>query len=298
MSRVLPIAVVQDSPRSSTEPVHRFGESVETLIRAFPQTRLVVYPELHLFGDAATHAELNASAETLDGPRIGALAQLAGDLGVWLVPGSVCERGPAGQLFNTAVALSPQGQLAASYRKVFPWRPYEPFDAGDRFVTFDMPGIGRAGFSICYDAWFPEVTRHLAWMGAEVVLNVVKTTTCDRAQEVVLARANAIVNQVFVVSVNCAGPTGTGQSLIVDPEGLVRTSAAQADRTVLTDVLDMDHVARVRKYGTAGLTRPWQQFLPGDQPLALPLYGGQNTPEVWNTATVPEHGEPRQADES
>ncbi|UQN08320.1 carbon-nitrogen hydrolase family protein [Deinococcus sp. QL22] len=281
MSRVLPIAVVQDAPRLPTEPLQKFSESVETLVRSFPQTQLLIYPELHLFGNAPGHAELNASAESLDGPRINTLAQLAGDLDVWLVPGSVCERGPAGQLFNTAVAFSPQGQLAASYRKVFPWRPYEPFDPGDRFVTFEMPGIGTAGFSICYDAWFPEVTRHLAWMGAEVVLNVVKTTTCDRAQEVVVARANAIVNQVFVVSVNCAGPTGTGQSVIVDPEGLVRASASGADCTVLTDVLDMEHVGRVRKYGTVGLTRPWSQFQPGDAPLRLPLYGGQITPERW-----------------
>ncbi|MDB5046150.1 MAG: carbon-nitrogen hydrolase family protein [Deinococcus sp.] len=284
MSRVLPIAVVQDAPRVFTEPLQPFSESVAALVRSFPQTRLLVYPELHLYGDAPGHAELNANAEALNGPRINALAQLAGDLGVWLVPGSVCERGPAGQLFNTAVALSPEGQLVAFYRKVFPWRPYEPFDPGDRFVTFEMPGIGTAGFSICYDAWFPEVTRHLAWMGAEVVLNLVKTTTCDRAQEVVLARANAIVNQVFVVSVNCAGPVGTGQSLIVDPEGLVRASASGSDATVLTDVLDMEHVARVRQYGTAGLTRPWSQFQPGDAALALPLYGGSIEPQRWNPA--------------
>jgi len=230
-------------------------------MRSFPQTRLVVYPELHLFGGAGPE-EWRSNAEPLDGPRIRVLAQLAGDLGVWLVPGSVCERGPDGQLFNTAVVLSPEGQLAAWYRKIFPWRPYEPFDPGDRFVTFDLQGIGRAGFSICYDAWFPEVTRHLAWLGAEVVLNLVKTTTCDRTQEVVLARANAIVNQVFMVSVNCAGPVGTGQSLIVDPEGLVRASTG-SEATVLTDVLDLGHVARARRYGTAGLTRPWRQFQMG-----------------------------------
>ena len=281
MPRVLPIAVVQASPRLSTEPVQRFGESVEALHRSFPQTRLLIYPELHLFGDAPTHAELNASAEALNGPRVRALAQLAGDLGVWLVPGSVCERGPQGQLFNTALAFSPGGELVASYRKVFPWRPYEPFDPGDRFVTFDVPGVGRAGLSVCYDAWFPEVTRHLAWMGAEVVLNLVKTTTCDRAQEVVLARANAIVNQVFMVSVNCAGPTGTGQSVIVDPEGLVRAAAVGAEPTVLTDVLDFGHVARVREYGTVGLTRPWSQFQPGDAPVKLPLYGGRIEPQRW-----------------
>ncbi|MFC4454278.1 carbon-nitrogen hydrolase family protein [Deinococcus sonorensis] len=282
MSRVLPIAVVQDAPRSPDEPLSQFTAAVEAMVRSFPQTRLLVYPELHLFGDEVAREALDARAEPLDGTRLQTLAQLAGDLDVWLVPGSVCERGPQGQLFNTAVALSPAGQLAASYRKVFPWRPYEPFEAGDRFVTFDLPGIGRAGFSICFDAWFPEVTRHLAWMGAEVVLNLVRTTTCDRAQELVLARANAIVNQVFVVSVNCAGPLGTGLSVIVDPEGLVRTATSGADRAVLTDVLDLEHVTRVRQYGTAGLTRMWAQFSPGDPPLALPLYSGQLDPERWS----------------
>ena len=44
-----------------------------------------------------------------------------------------------------------------------------------------------------------------------------------------LARANAITNQVFVVSVNCAGPTGQGRSIIVDPEGRVITEAPTAE---------------------------------------------------------------------
>jgi predicted amidohydrolase len=282
MFKVLPIAVVQAQPQKITEPLSSFAEHAQSLLKSFPQTRMIVYPELHLF-----HADLNKQAllevaEPLGGARVSALRELAADLGVWLIPGSVCELGANGELFNTALALSPEGQLVASYRKVFPWRPYEPFDAGDRFVTFEMPGIGKAGFSICYDAWFPEVTRHIAWMGAEVVLNLVKTTTCDRTQEIVLARANAIVNQVFVVSVNCAGPIGTGQSLIVDPEGLVRTATAGTEVTVLTDVLDFEHVARVRKYGTAGLTRVWDQFRPGDQPLHMPIYAGRIDPRTWN----------------
>jgi predicted amidohydrolase len=283
MSRVLSIAVVQAQPQNINEPLICFAEHAQSLLKSFPQTRMIVYPELHLFHTDLNKQALLEVAEPLDGPRISALRELAADLGVWLIPGSVCELGAGGELFNTALALSPEGALVASYRKIFPWRPYEPFDAGDRFVTFEMPGIGRAGFSICYDAWFPEVTRHLAWMGAEVVLNLVKTTTCDRTQEIVLARANAIVNQVFVVSINCAGPIGTGQSLIVDPEGLVRTATVGTEATVLTDVLDLEHVARVRKYGTAGLTRVWDQFLPEDQPLELPLYGGRIDPRTWNS---------------
>lgn len=292
MSRPLPVAVVQAEPVSAEAPLDGFAVDVEAVLVDFPQTRLALYPELHLCGtdvpSVEKEAALKSAAEPLTGPRCRRLAELAGDLGIWLVPGSVCERGEDGLLYNTAVAFSPEGQLVASYRKVFPWRPYEPYEPGDRFVVFDLPGTGRMGLSICYDSWFPETTRHLAWMGAEVVLNLVKTTTADRTQELVLARANAIVNQVFVISVNSAGPVGRGQSLVVDPEGAVRVAAVSENPTVLTDVLDLDHVQRARTYGTAGLNRMWDQLRPGDRPIELPLYQGRMDPSSWNTSP-PDH---------
>ncbi|GAA2907946.1 hypothetical protein GCM10010517_74380 [Streptosporangium fragile] len=286
MSRPLPVTLAQAAPHPIGEGVTGFARDVEDLVARFPGSRLVVFPELHLHGTHARpderDAELEASAEPLDGPRSKALAELAGDLKIWLVPGTVCERGTDGALYNTALALSPEGRIAAWYRKVFPWRPYEPYRPGDRFVVFDIPEAGRVGFAICYDVWFPEVTRHLAWMGAEVVVNPVMTTTSDRAQELVLVRANAIMNQVHVVSVNAAGPVGTGRSLVVDPEGRVRVEAGEA-ATVLTDVLDLDDVTRVRRYGTAGLNRVWAQFAETDAPLDLPLYRGRIDPSHWNT---------------
>ncbi|MFJ6749379.1 MULTISPECIES: carbon-nitrogen hydrolase family protein [unclassified Streptomyces] len=289
MSRPLPVALVQAPPRPAAAPVSGaagFAGEVEAVLRQHPQTRLAVFPELHLCGvDPAEDSEpqLQDAAQPLSGRRVTELAELAGDLGIWLVPGSVCERGPGGELFNTAPVFSPEGKLVASYRKIFPWRPREPYAPGDRFVVVDLPGTGRIGLSICYDAWFPEVARHLAWMGAEVIVNPVLTSTADRAQELVLARANAIVNQVFVVSVNTAGPVGTGRSLVVDPEGLVRTEAPGDGTTVLTDVLDLDHVTRVRTYGTAGLSRMWDQFADTDAPLELPLYDGRIDPRRWRS---------------
>jgi predicted amidohydrolase len=142
------------------------------------------------------------------------------------------------------------------------------------------------GLTICYDAWFPEISRHLAWMGADLILNVVQTPTVDREQEVVLARANAITNQVFVASLNGAGPTAVGRSLLVDPEGRVRTSSVAAEQVVLTDVLDLTEARRVREYGTAGLNRLWNQFQPGDASLDLPLYAGRIDPETWASGSA------------
>ncbi len=57
MSRVLPIAVVQAQPQKIDEPLSSFSEHAQSLLKSFPQTRMIVYPELHLF-----HADLNKQA--------------------------------------------------------------------------------------------------------------------------------------------------------------------------------------------------------------------------------------------
>lgn len=288
MARPLPLLLMQAPPRSPATAVDELRHELTGLLADFPATRLVMYPEYNMCavsgdpeGRRKTYETL---AEPLDGPRVTALRAIARDTGVWLIPGTVPERGEDGGLYNTAVVIAPNGEVAASYRKIFPWRPFEPWKPGGSFVVFDMPDVGRIGLAICYDIWYPEVTRQLAWMGAEVVLFPAQTSTCDRAQELVLARANAIVNQVFVVSLNAAAPGGAGQSIVVDPEGLVRTQAPSEASAILTDVIDLDEVTRVRTYGTCGLDRMWSHFHPDDAVLDLPVYGGAIDPLTWNPA--------------
>ncbi|MBM6621932.1 carbon-nitrogen hydrolase family protein [Micrococcaceae bacterium RIT802] len=292
MTSTLPLVAAQAAPRQIGEPLTAFAAEVADALEARPDARLVVFPELHLFGDGSPDRQrtvaLQAAAEPLDGEFVAGLRAIARDLGIWLVPGSICERGPAGELFNTELVLSPTGEIAGSYRKIFPWRPHEPYDPGSAFATADLDQT-RVGLNICYDAWYPETTRQLAWMGAEVILNVVKTTTPDREQELVLARANAIVNQVFMVSVNCAGPVGKGRSIIVGPEGEVIAEAADAEPELLTAELDLSAVARVREHGTAGVNRMWSQFRPGEAPIHLPVYDGRIDPATW----TPQHRSPR-----
>jgi predicted amidohydrolase len=72
------------------------------------------------------------------------------------------------------------GARRRRYRNLFPWQPQEGCSRGDEFVTFDAPGVGRIGLSICYDGSFPETCRQLAWLGAEVVLQPSLTTTTRR----------------------------------------------------------------------------------------------------------------------
>jgi predicted amidohydrolase len=282
---MLSVALAQYSPITGADPVGQLHAQAAEIRSGATDVDLIVFPEIHLCGDCDNAPDpnewLRAAAEPLDGPRIRALSAVAAELGVWLIPGSVPERGDDGGVYNTEVVFDPQGTLFASYRKVFPWRPYEAWSSGHEFTVFDMPGAGRAGLSICYDAWFPESTRSIAWLGAEFVVNVVKTIGADRRQERILAQANAIVNQVFMLSVNAAGPVGTGGTIVCDPEGTVIGDLPTAEAGVLRVDIDLDLVRRVRELGTEGYNRMWSQMAPDDPVIDLPIYQGRIDPTRW-----------------
>lgn len=278
--RTLSIAALQVAP-ASRDPegtLELLGRRLAGVRATVPDVQLVLAPELHLSAQPGLLEEQAEYPDRAAVPIPGALTEelgvLAAQHGVWLVPGTVFERAADGRLHNTALAFSPGGELVARYRKVFPWQPHEECAPGDSFVTFDIPGVGRVGLAICYDGNFPEVFRQLAWMGAEVVLQPTLTTTSDRAAELVLARANAIANQLFVVNLNAAAPAGLGRSLVVDPEGLVRVEAGEGE-VLLTDVIDLDAVSRAREHGLAGVSRMWEQFLRAGPNVELPVYGGR-----------------------
>jgi predicted amidohydrolase len=285
VGRLLSVALAQYAPLTGPDPVAQLRGQGAQILSESPDLGMIVFPEIHLCGDADTaddaNAWLKAAAEPLDGPRVEELARIAAELGVWLVPGSVPELDDDGRVYNTEVVLNPQGELVASYRKVFPWRPYEAWSSGHEFVVFDMPGIGRGGLSICYDAWFPESTRSVAWLGAEFVVNVVKTIGSDRKQERVLACANAIVNQVFMLSVNAAGPVGAGGSIVSDPEGTVIADLPTTEPGLIRLDIDIDQVTKVREVGTEGFNRMWSQMDPDDPIIDLPIYQGRIDPNRW-----------------
>ena len=154
------------------------------------------------------------------------------------------------KLYNTSLVISPEGEIAAKYRKMFPWLPYEAGTTpGDQFCVFDIPNVGRFGLCICYDMWFPEVSRQLAWMGAEVIIQPTLTPTSDRELELVMARANGLFNQCYFVSINGIGEWGGGRSTIIDPDGRILQEAS-TNQTFITELIDLDHTARTREYGT------------------------------------------------
>lgn len=256
--------------------VEKMAGFVRQVARGIPWIDMVVFHELAApgvmqFGEPPSPRYLARLRQTIPGPLSDRLCALARKEQRWLLPGTLHEY-EDGHLFNTAIVISPEGEIVAKYRKLFPWYPFEAeFTAGKDFCVFDITGVGKFGLSICYDMWFPETVRTLAWMGAEVILHPTLTTSADRELELVLGQSHAITNQCYFVDVNGVGLWGGGFSQVVDPDGRV-TQRVTGHETVMTEMLDLDRVTRAREFGTLGLTQTLKHLR--DSRVEFPQYQG------------------------
>ena len=285
MSRIIGVVAAQVAPVpfDLEATFSKFEREVRLMARTVPDFKLFVFPELYLtalgsFGDDYPPGWMEQVAESIPGPATDRIGRLAIETGRWIAAGSIFER-DGDAIYNTAIVVGPDGGIAARYRKVFPWRPYELTTPGDTFVTFDIPSVGRFGLAICYDGWFPEAMRTLAWMGAEVIIQPTYTRTVDREQEIAIARANAIVNQLYIVNPNIGKLFGTGRSLIVDPEGRTMATGGSGEE-FLTQILDLDLVTATREYGTGGMVQVWKQLRDLPPPAFPPYVEGFGAGEV------------------
>jgi len=218
--------VIADPLRNRDLAVRLIRESLDL------GAEVIVLPELMTTGYHLTPEEARTLAEAASGPSISAWSEALRDTDA-IVIGGFCELGPHGEIFNSAAVVSSAGVLAV-YRKTHLWdQEHRLFEVGtDSPPVIETPR-GRIGVAICYDLFFPELTRGLALSGAELL--VVPTNSPwpgERApgapgdQEGIghaIARSAAYVNRVFVaVSDRHGDERGrhwTSRSSIIDPEG-------------------------------------------------------------------------------
>jgi len=253
----------------------------------FPWVQMVLFSELAAFGPAPKHAQL------LPGPAEQAFCAMAARHQIWLIPGSLFDRAADG-IYNTAPVIGPTGAVIARYRKMFPFQPYEiGIRPGTDFVVFDIPQVGRFGVSICYDMWFPETTRQLAALGAEVILHPTMTDTIDRDVELPIARANAAINQCYFFDINGIGDGGTGRSIIVGPSGHVLHEAGAGPEFIPVEI-DLDRVRRERERGIRGLGQTLKTFR--DRPVDFPVYQRSAPTEAYLQSLGPVEKQGRRTD--
>ncbi len=262
------IAVLQlEIARGDNQAALRF--EIESVMARFPWVRMVVLGELSAFGSGTERAEPRA------GPLELSFCRIAKMLGIWLVPGSFYVREGDG-IYNLSPVINPAGEVVARHRKLFPFLPYETGVAsGSSCTVFDVPNVGRFGLSICYDMWFPETTRTLAAMGAEVILHPSMTNTIDRELELAIARTNAASNQCYFLDVNVAGRLGFGQSIVCGPGGEVIYTAGRGREVFPVDI-DLEHVRAVRRRGWHGIGQVLKSFR--DRAADFPACGDRHHP--------------------
>ena len=234
--------------------------AAECLIRdlANKGAELVMLPEYFSFlGSDALRKQL---AEPL--PQsfwLKTIRRLAQELNVHIHIGSCLER-EGERIFNTGVVVDPQGEIIARYRKIHLFdvelpdgRKYlesDVFSPGNEIATFAIEGI-TFGMATCYDLRFPELFRHLARKGAQVLLlPAAFTLQTGRDHWEVLLRARAIENLCWVAA---AGQWGAappdhlcfGRSMVVNPWGTVVAQAADGVASVTAE-LDMTILQEIR----------------------------------------------------
>ena len=222
--------------------------------------RLIVLPEMvdyHGPDDA-----ISAIKSDIPGPVSNHFADLAKDLGVWLLAGSIHENIPGeDRTYNTSLLFDPRGVEVARYRKLHLYdvqipgrvdaRESQTVAPGKEIVTADIDGM-TAGLTICYDIRFPELYRRLADAGAEIVfLPAAFTLYTGKDHWETLIRARAIENQCFMLAsgtqgIDADGKATYGRSMIVDPWGTVLATAPDGNGFAMANI-NIANLRRIRE---------------------------------------------------
>jgi N-carbamoylputrescine amidase len=208
-------------------------------------------------------------AEELEGgPTHSFAAKAAARHGVF-VHASLYERadtaeeggGEDGRGYNTAIVVSPSGDVVARTRKLhipvtagyYEDHYFRPGPATDPYPvhTLDLAGAPRFGLPTCWDQWFPEVARSYAVADAEVLVYPTAIgsepdhpdfDTQPLWQHVIVG--HGIANGLFMVVPNRWGNEGLltfyGSSFISDPYGRVLVQAGRDEDAALVATLPLD----------------------------------------------------------
>jgi predicted amidohydrolase len=177
------------------------------IVRAHPAD-LYVFPELYLLGYAPGD-RVHRMALAPGDATIAALTGLAHERGAGLLVGAPyrSEERP-GEVHNAALLAGPDASLQVQIKRYLP--NFGPFEEASIYTPTDTStplslGHHKIGVQICYDAFFPEVSRDLALQAAVllVVLSAAPVTSRSLFEKVLPARA--VENACPVVYVNRVG---------------------------------------------------------------------------------------------
>jgi len=215
---------------------------------------LLIFPELHLTG-YTMRDEVSHMAEPIPGPSTRKVESLAKEHGVHIIFGMPEESEVKGVIHNTAVFVGPKG-LIGRYRKihlpthsVFEERRY--YRPGQEAPVFKTT-LGTIALNICYDLYFPELTRLQALQGAQLVVCISASPGLRRRFFEGFCLSRAMENAVYLTYVNRVGiEEGLqfwGGSRVIAPNGSVLAQCKYDVEEFQICKVDLDEVSRARAF--------------------------------------------------
>jgi predicted amidohydrolase len=213
---------------------------------------LIVFPELALTGYTCRDLVYEL-AEPIPGPSVHQLEAIAKKENMYIILGMLEKSNKAqAVLYNTAVLISPEGFIGR-YQKmhlpthsVFEEKRY--FRGGYQTPIFDT-SMGKLGLIICYDVFFPEITRLLRLKGAQLVICISASPSVRRGFFEVLTKARALENTVFLAYVNLVGIEDGlqfwGGSRMIGPSGRILAQAKYDEEDMVVTNIDYSDMDRI-----------------------------------------------------
>lgn len=254
---ILRIAQVQMSvTRNKDENIRRAARMIRQA--AEQGAELAMLPEM--FCCPYENAAFRPYGEAEGGPAQQALSALAGELGIWIVGGSVPELEDE-KVYNTSYVYDSSGRQVARHRKMHlfdidveggqRFMESDTLSPGNEVTVFDTPW-GRMGLCICFDLRFEELSRLMTLQGAQIILTPAAfNMTTGPAHWELLFRQRAVDNQLFTVGTSPARDeagsyVAWGHSIACDPWGSVIRQCGAGEELAVTD-LDLTRIAAVRR---------------------------------------------------
>lgn len=229
---------------------------------------IIIFPELSLTGYTLRDLVYEL-AEEVPGPSARRMEKVAQEENLYIIYG-MPERSEKGKaiLYNTAVLTGPEGYIG-KYRKthlpthsVFEEKRY--FRMGYQTPTFET-NIGKIGVTICYDVFFPEITRALRLQGAKLIVCISASPAVRRRYFETLTAARAIENTCFLAYVNLVGIENGlqfwGGSRLIAPNGAIITQLKYDEEDVAYGAMSYEDLT------------PIEAFVPTLRDLRPELYG-------------------------
>lgn len=212
---------------------------------------LAGFAELALSRFFPQHANANAAAlaEPIPGPTADAIAAKAKEHGMVTVFNMYERDEASGLCYDSSPVFDADGSLLGVTRMVhitdyacFHEQAY--YAPGDRGAPVYQTAVGRIAVAICYDRHYPEYMRALGVAGAEIVM-IPQAGAVDEWPEGLYeaeVRTAAFQNGYFAALCNRVGQeerlTFSGESFVVNPQGMVVARASKLEEDLLITDLD------------------------------------------------------------